>query len=118
MSLSTAWAAYQARDVNNHLQYRACYSLQGHWVTPQSSLNINFYLLPAASCLVTVAVAVLKHFTPHYPSCQNTADQVGRSAVKLQEETLWTTAGSCIVSSPDIGDVALKVGGTSRPCLT
>ena len=35
---------------------------------------------------------VLEHFTRPYPSCQNTAPQVGRSAVKLQEETLWTTA--------------------------
>ena len=50
------------------------------------------------------SVGVAKHFTRSHPSCQNTAPQVGRSAVKLQEETLWTTADPVLCPlSPQVG---------------
>ena len=83
----------------------ACW-LKGGWLTPQShqSLNSHFYLLVGLEVLECWCVGVLKHFTQPYPSCQNTAPQVGRSAVKLQEETLWTTADPVLCPlSPQVG---------------
>ena len=57
------------------------------------SLIIIFNIERVPACRAAgQAGVVLKHFTRRCPSRQNSAARVGRSVVKLQEETVWTTA--------------------------